>query len=223
MVESLKTAIATGWWSKEGVARHPVLDHTPELPRPAGFFDCLETEWQSWAVSWAIRSLLKSSTFCPVCVEAERIERSYSLSRTAGITCLKSRRGVPELTYVGVNGRYAFRRLVGHTGKLKAPAFCAETDVSHAEERTVARGSILHARWRTSGASTEYIRADVKMHWLCHRGRAWWTKFSNIRIGHWCPECAWLVQSTKKKTRRKYEAVEGPDISSAPPEKNHTV
>lgn len=40
------------------MARHPVLDHTPELravARPAGFFDCLETEWQSWAVSYRLQ------------------------------------------------------------------------------------------------------------------------------------------------------------------------
>ncbi|MEF2253403.1 hypothetical protein [Ralstonia solanacearum] len=58
--------------------------------------------------------------------------------------------------------------------------------------------------------SDTYVNSVTKLEWECARGHRWHSKPHNIRVGHWCPQCAHLSQITRHKTRlqRRYDAVE---------------
>jgi len=38
--------------------------------------------------------------------------------------------------------------------------------------------------------STEYINSALKLEWQCNEGHIWQAKYSHIKSGSWCPECA---------------------------------
>ena len=38
--------------------------------------------------------------------------------------------------------------------------------------------------------SSEYIDAKTHLTWQCKEGHVWNAKPSNIKTGHWCPQCA---------------------------------
>ena len=44
--------------------------------------------------------------------------------------------------------------------------------------------------------SEEYLNNNSKLAWQCHRGHTWHAIPSNIRKGHWCPQCAILARIT---------------------------
>jgi hypothetical protein len=170
-----------------------------------------------------------ANQWCRKCADIERGKKRRYADGLARLQAIAAEHGGRCLstTYEGGQSLYNFRCRAGHVWEARGRkvlngSWCfacvneaKRLSLDDARQAAEARGGEC--------LSTVYESATAKMQWLCHRGHAWSAALTTVRRGHWCPECAWLAMSTRARTRRKYEAVEAPDIPPAPRRKNHRV
>lgn len=66
---------------------------------------------------------------------------------------------------------------------------CRRREASMKRRGTIADLQAIAAKNAGKCLSTEYLGSQVKHHWQCKEGHAWWTKPSHVRSGSWCPYC----------------------------------
>lgn len=179
-----------------------------------------------WACSsghtWeAIPAAVKRGCWCPVCAKGRypTLDTMHEAARQHGGECLSKR-------YVNNVTPLRWRCSSGHEWKATPFSVLQGTWCRQCYWDSL-RGSLaqMQAIAASRGGrclSERYLDYQTKLTWECHRGHTWQATPQSIKR-HWCPECAWLARSTKRKTRRKYEAVAAPDIPPASRLKNRSV
>lgn len=167
---------------------------------------------------WQARgaSIMKNNTWCPRCQhwpidrdvwQVEELERLRAAATARGGECLAER-------YAGANVRHHFRCAKGHEWEAKASHVLSGTwcRACYAQSQRLSIEDAQRIARERGGQclSTEYVRCQEKLHWICHRGHSWHSAFSNIRSGRWCPTCKHMARlsSATSKVRQRYESHE---------------
>lgn len=173
-------------------------------------FEC--AEGHRWKVMGAV--VMKGS-WCRQCFDMKhsqhmRVRDGMSKIRAAALAkggmCLAE-----DEAYRGVDARYRFRCKVGHEWVTKGNAILRGQwcTACHAESQRVGIEK-MHAIARERGGSclsTEYVNANTKLTWECHRGHVWDAIPMSVVKGHWCRSCAFLdrVGPKNQYKRKRYE------------------
>lgn len=153
-------------------------------------------------------------TWCPECARLRKVhgyrvpdglQRLCDRAAARGGQCLSE-------SYEGTRGKYRFRCAHGHewetTGnRIVRGVWCPKC--AYDSKRLRLEDALAAARARGGQClSTVYIRADVKLHWLCERGHSWHAPLAAIRAGHWCSECAFMARITNPNSKawKRYKA-----------------
>ncbi|WP_152225900.1 hypothetical protein [Pseudomonas sp. SCB32] len=165
---------------------------------------------------WQVRgsSIIKQGSWCPRCQnwpierdiwQADGLARLRAAAAQHGGVCLTKE-------YQGATSRYRFRCAGNHEWEARAHHVLAgtwcRTCVTLAQRLTIEDAHRIAKERGGKCLSSEYVRCQEKLHWLCHRGHSWNSAFSNIRAGQWCPTCGHMsrLSSSKSKVRQRYEA-----------------
>ncbi|OAI80451.1 hypothetical protein RSP799_07650 [Ralstonia solanacearum] len=141
------------------------------------------------------------------CRRKDGLDELHRIAQEHGGQCLSHH-------YQNARTRYHFRCAQGHewgtmgwnvlrgTWCLKCANSRHKLSIETMREMAAERGGLC--------VSDTYVDLQTKLEWECARGHRWHSKPHNIRVGHWCPQCAHLSRITRHKTRlqRRYEAVE---------------
>ncbi len=166
-------------------------------------------EWESKGTT-----ILHQEAWCPWCFYArttqskllsDGLPRIHAAARDRGGECL-------DATYAGTNATYRFRCASGHEWSAKGASILVGGWCRACFDSRRRLGmEVAHKMAADRGGrclSTEYVTALSKLHWLCHRGHAWYAPISSIRRGCWCAECAHMnkLSSRTSKARLRYRA-----------------
>lgn len=173
---------------------------------------------------WEARpSAVKHRSWCPHCAIEERchtLDTMRDVARQHGGECLADQ-------YVNNATPLRWQCAQGHEW-LAAPnrvlqgAWCLQCYWDSMRSSLTEMQALAASRGGRC-LSKEYVDSQTRLLWECHRGHTWQAVPNSIRQGTWCAECAWLERSIRTSKRRRYEAVEAPDIPPARRRKNHTL
>ncbi|ULU23593.1 hypothetical protein [Dyella terrae] len=157
-------------------------------------------------------AILHQDVWCKTCFVEQSTERKFLKDGMMRIRAKAQERGGQclDTAYEGTNARYRFRCGKGHEWQAAGASILDGGWCRICFDRGRRLGmDAAHAVARERGGqclSTEYENANARMHWLCHRGHAWYATLGSIRAGHWCAECAHmaLIAQRKSKARRRY-------------------
>lgn len=188
--------------------------------------ECLATDFAGVAGVYPFRCaaghqwLAKGSdvlrrTWCPECARLRKVngyripdglQRLCDKAAAQGGQCLSD-------SYEGTRGKYRFRCAHGHeweaTGqRIVRGSWCLKC--AYDGRRLSLEDALAAARARGGQClSAAYVRANMKMHWLCDRGHSWYAPLAAIRAGHWCSECSYMARITNPNSKawKRYKAV----------------
>ncbi|WP_322062937.1 zinc-ribbon domain-containing protein [Paraburkholderia sp. J63] len=150
--------------------------------------------------------------WCPQCAAAQRglgrrradgLEALHAAARQHGGECL-------ETAFVGTRALYRFRCAAGHEWKTSANLvlkghWCSECAWQKQRLPMDAMQQLAASRGGRC-LSEASLGAHRKLTWECHRGHVWSaTPASVYHGGSWCPSCANLERSKKRRKRLKYD------------------
>ncbi len=169
-------------------------------------------------------------TWCPFCTNRRVNDASW---QSRGMKRLQAaalnKAGVCLCTtFLGTATRYRFRCHIGHEWKalgykILRGGWCP-TCATEMKRLGLDTAHKIAADRGGKCLSTEYVNTSFKLHWLCHRGHSWFSAMSNIRAGHWCPDCAHMAQITNPKSKawKRYNVVplstDGPLFGASDPD-----
>ncbi len=141
-------------------------------------------EWEATASS------VIEGSWCPICASETRrngIEFMRSFARSHGWNCLSEHCASNQ-------ERLQWSCLKGHQWKstynyLSSHPYCP---VCHKEERRFKNLEHYRKIARRHGGeclSDSFVSLPGKMRWRCRDGHEWLATHSQIKAGHWCPEC----------------------------------
>lgn len=175
-------------------------------------FRCAEGHvWQARGAS-----VMSNNLWCPRCHNWPIDRATWQADGLARLQAAAAGHGGESLAqeYQGANARYRFRCSRGHEWDARASHVLAgnwcRVCMTLSQRLTLEDAQRIAIERGGQCLSTEYLRCQQKLHWLCHRGHSWHSAFTNIRSGKWCPTCGHMsrLSSTKSKIRQRYEAYE---------------
>lgn len=109
-------------------------------------------------------------------------------------------------SYIGMRVKLKWKCKEGHIWEaeprhIKDGKWCKECSINkkrlsinQIKQRIPKGGKLL---------STRYINAKTKLHWKCNCGHEWYSVWSNVSQGKWCPKCA----GNSKRTLQEFKEI----------------
>ena len=150
----------------------------------------------------SIPSVIKRGAWCPACYmidnrgkKRKKKDKQAELGEAREIIVMRGGEIVEELNH---EKQLHFRCGKGHdwSTSYKQIVFygrwcpqCARENTADAKKKDL-QDIIEFARTKGGDClSREYTDNTTKMEWKCERGHVWFTSWSSIQQGSWCPEC----------------------------------
>jgi len=158
---------------------------------------------------------IKSGHWCPECAANKKLELSemQQIAINRGGKCLSK-------SYINLKTKLTWQCGKGHIWdarpyNIKTGTWCpqcaklaskiSKIDIKEMQRiASVKQGLCL---------SNEYIDAKTHLKWQCKEGHVWSAKPSNIKTGHWCPECAENKKLDLKEMQQIAKGYEGECLS----------
>lgn len=163
---------------------------------------------------WKTRgAMVLGRNWCPECAARHRGQQRRYADGLARLCAAAASRGGECLSaaYEGAAAYYRFRCGAGHewetSGRKVFEGHWCMACVYDAKRLSLEVARQAAAERGGQCLSDHYEGAAARMYWLCHRGHAWRASLSNVRAGHWCPDCANMnkITNRKSKARRRYQ------------------
>ncbi|MHA1682793.1 MAG: hypothetical protein ACTSUE_17780 [Promethearchaeota archaeon] len=136
-------------------------------------------------------------TWCKACKQISKklfskntIEDMKRLGKERGCTCLSN-------VYVNYTTALRWRCEKGHEFEATPQQarnrkhFCPECKKSAPRsDITIKDMNVIASKGGGKCLSTIYTNSETKLEWECAEGHRWQASPGNVKMGHWCPECA---------------------------------
>ena len=156
-------------------------------------WECSEShQWK------AVPSHIKQGQWCPKCAgKNPTIEEFQTIAKKRGGKCLSSE-------YVNAHTKLKWECSAGHQweatpDKIKRGSWCP--DCAGKRPGTIEEMQTIAEAKGGKCLSIDYVNAHTKLQWQCSAGHQWGAQPSNIKTGHWCPDCSGKRPGTIEEMR----------------------
>ncbi|OED39817.1 hypothetical protein AB834_00070 [PVC group bacterium (ex Bugula neritina AB1)] len=205
LFEANPNNIKTGHWCPEcGGTKKKTIDDCHKGAKSRGG-KCLSTvylnnrsdlKWQckemhEWQAPYS--SIKTLGHWCPECggTKKKTIDDCHEIAKSRNGKCLST-------VYVNCDSKLEWQCHKKHTwiacyDKVKQGRWCPYCAGKHI---TIEDCHEIANKNNGKCLSTEYVNSSSKLEWQCHKKHEWEAFYSNVKKGHWCPECAGNIKKT---------------------------
>jgi hypothetical protein len=137
-------------------------------------------------------SRIKRGEWCPFCAKNQPLD----IEEMKLLAAKKNGKFLSK-KYVNTTTHYLWQCEYGHKWKATAKNIrkgrwcpdCFENNRGSSSRLTIEHAQKLAHLKEGKCLSKEYINSHTKLQWQCKFGHRWYTTYTNIKSGRWCPDC----------------------------------